>query len=93
MSAAADPTDFLLGAAWLDVASSNVARARYDPATETLTIAYQDGRAWDYDPISAEQAEAFARAESAGTWLWDNVRVRGSRSQHRVNARPAAAAE
>ena len=72
---------------WLDVSSSNVASARYDADTQSLIIRYLSGDTWEYSPISEAEALSFATAPSHGRWIWDNVKVRGTRNQHVKSAR------
>ena len=78
---------FLRGDELLLVQSSNVAAAQYHPDDDKLMIEYLDGSAWLYGPgVSVRMAEDFARARSKGTWVWDNIKVRGTVSQHQVPA-------
>src|SRR5947207_659628 len=77
-SAGVIPSDeveaFLDHGAPLLVSSSKVGMAQYFPADQKLMVEYLDGKAWLYDPISRAKAEAFARAPSKGTWVWDNIK-------------------
>jgi KTSC domain len=68
------------------VSSSNVSSARYHRDTLSLVITYLSGDTWVYDPVSPAEAEAFLLAPSKGRWLWDHVKVRGSRHAHQKNA-------
>ncbi len=63
---------------WAPMASSNVAGASYEHEEERLTIGYLDGSYYQYQPVSYEKALDFYRAGSKGTWVWDNLRVRGT---------------
>jgi hypothetical protein len=87
--------DFTYNGAILYVHSSNVQSAQYDIESQTLLVAYlpkknSAGAIWQYDPISEDEAIAFANAHSKGSFLWDVVRVRGTRHGHKVNARRVA---
>jgi hypothetical protein len=76
---------FLMGR-WEPVSSSNVAEAAYDRDSGRLLVRYKSGGGgWWYE-VGREAAEAFYAAPSHGGWLWDNVKVRGSRSEHQVPA-------
>lgn len=77
---------WLASAEWEAVTSSNVAAIRYDRAGGGwLHVAYHVGPAWRYR-VPEAAALALYHAPSKGTWLWDNVKVRGSVHQHRVPA-------
>lgn len=64
--------------------SSNVAayhydlRGQFDNAPETLVIEYKDGSFYGYSPVSEALARSLFNAGSKGTWVWDNLRVRGT---------------
>jgi hypothetical protein len=60
-------------------ASTNVDSAWYDIDKGELFIKYQDGSLYRYESISPHEAESFARSASAGTWVWDVLRVRGTK--------------
>lgn len=78
--------NFVYGGEPLPVSSSNVASATYALDEEQLTISYLDGAAWQYSPVTVEEALDFARALSKGTWVWDNLKVRGTVHQHQKTA-------
>ncbi len=73
---------FLAGT-WEPVDSSNVAEAAYDADASRLLVRFDSGHGHWY-AVSPSQARDFYEAPSKGTWLWDNVRVRGSKTEHRV---------
>jgi hypothetical protein len=79
--------DFLDNEQLLFVTSSNVAAAQYFGETRELMVEYLDGAAWIYGDISLAEAEAFARAPSKGTWIWDVVKVRGTVHDHKKPAK------
>jgi hypothetical protein len=70
----------------LFVHSSNVAMAQYHLAEGKIMIEYLNGEAWLYGSVSASEALDFAKAQSKGGWLWDNVRVRGTKHDHKKPA-------
>jgi hypothetical protein len=73
---------FLTGEAELSVVSSNVRSAVYNPQQGVLAVTYLNGKTYRYGSITVDEAASFARASSHGTWLWDNIRVRGSKTEH-----------
>ena len=84
-----DPSEVadFLAHQWVAVSSSNHVRARWDEEARTLEIQYDDGSTWAYDPVSRDEATDYLLAPSKGTWMWDHVRVRGSKHAHQKNAR------
>jgi hypothetical protein len=67
----------------MSVSSSNVRAASYDARSQTLTVEYLDGRAYRYGDVSEDEALSFATTPSKGTYVWDYLRVRGSKTAHR----------
>ena len=49
--------------------STSIRRSSWDPATQTLTIEFHQGRVYDYHDVSYEEWTAFAKADSAGGHL------------------------
>jgi hypothetical protein len=74
--------EFLWFGELLLVRSSNVAAAQYFPEDEKLMVEFLNGSAYLYAGVGVEEARAFAEADSKGSWLWDNVRKRGSKTAH-----------
>ncbi len=72
----------------LFVISSNVKAAMYDPDTQWLHIAYNNGDQWRYGQVSQVEVERFALAGSKGDWIWENVRIKGKGNKH-LHRRPA----
>jgi hypothetical protein len=68
----------------LFVRSTNVAMAQYFKADEKLMIEYLNGSAYLYSDVSERMALDFAQSPSKGDWVWSHLRVRGSRTEHRV---------
>ncbi len=69
------------------VHSSNVESATYYPDEKRLRIQYHGGgrriSTYDYDNVDLAEAEAFLRAPSKGSWCWNYLRVRGSKTAHK----------
>lgn len=65
------------------VHSTNVVMAQYFIQTKQMMVEYKDSRAYLYDNVSEDEAINFAKAESKGVWVWDNLRVRGSKTAHK----------
>lgn len=65
------------------VHSTNVDYAQYDIDKQELTIGYKGDGAYVYSNVSEEEAISFATAFSKGSWAWDRLRVRGSKTAHR----------
>lgn len=80
-----DAEDFLNGQP-LFVHSSNVAMVQYHAADNKMMVEYKDGSAWLYSPVTLEEAKSFLRRQSKGAWVWDNLRVRGTKHGHKKNA-------
>lgn len=81
-----DVQAFLDGQLSLAFDSTNVEAAHYDPHAQELYVTYHSGDRWAYG-IPPSAAEDFAHAHSKGTWIWDNVKVRGTIHAHQVPAR------
>lgn len=77
---------FLYGNNWTSFTSTYLKAARYDWNTSTLQVLYPDGTVWSYRNVTPGEARDFYEAPSKGTWMWDNVRVRGTKSQHQKPA-------
>lgn len=67
---------------WVSVTSSNHAAAMYDPEGQTLFIRFKSGQETQYLGVPPEIAEGYAVADSHGTYHWDHIRVRGSKTEH-----------
>lgn len=53
--------------------SANVKAASYDPDTQKLTVQLNGGT-YVYDSVSAEKAQAFADADSHGSFLHTQIK-------------------
>jgi hypothetical protein len=69
---------------WISVTSSNVAAGMYSPDTETLHLRFHNGGEYQYLGISPADAEEFAVADSAGGFVWNRLRIRGTKNGARV---------
>lgn len=67
----------------LFVHSTNVAMAQYFFTTKQMMVEFLGGGAYLYDGVTEDEAIQFAKAPSKGGWVWDNLRVRGSRNKHK----------
>ncbi len=59
------------------VSSSNIRSIGHDPATNTLTVEFNNGAQWNYAGVSAKDHEAFLNAESVGSHFHANIRNGG----------------
>jgi hypothetical protein len=81
-----DPEErFIYEGEWTsNFTSSNVSayhydlRGEYDNAPNTLVIEFHDGSFYSYHPVPESLARSLYNAGSKGTWVWDNLRVRGT---------------
>jgi hypothetical protein len=59
---------------WIQLASSNLSRARYDPDTSTLEIEFKDGRVYQYFDVPPQVFEGLLSAESHGGFLHSQIK-------------------
>ena len=59
------------------VESSYVSGIGYDPVTKTLRVEHKDGKAYDYEGVSAESYMSVISAESIGKALHEFVKKAG----------------
>lgn len=76
--------DAFLAGELTEVVSSHHRAAVYDAAGQKLTLIFRDGGAYEYYGVTLDMARSYAAAASKGTWVWDNLRVRGSKTAHKV---------
>lgn len=74
---------FLYNEELLFVNSSNVGAVQYFPEDGKIMVEFLGGSAYLYSNITPEEARSFVNAQSKGGWVWDHLRVRGSRTAHR----------
>ena len=82
----ASPQEALLAGDWVASTSPQIELVQYDRDAQVLRVQYPGGVGWRYDPVPEAQALAFAAGGFRMTWVWDNIRVRGSKTRHQVNA-------
>ncbi len=75
--------DFVYHGQKFPVHSTNVSYAVYYLDKQAMEVEFLDGSAYLYEDVTEDEAIGFAKAQSKGGWVWDNLRVRGSRTQHR----------
>ena len=66
----------------LFVHSSNVVMAQYFPDDEKMLVEFKNEASYLYSDVSQEEALDFAKANSKGEWVWDHLRIRGSKTGH-----------
>lgn len=65
------------------VGSSNVVAGRYFLDSEKLVIEFNTGGIYLYSSISEEDARVFLRRKSKGGFVWDYLRIRGTKLGHK----------
>ncbi len=75
--------DFVENEQPLFVNSSNVVMVQYFPEVSKLLVEFKGGTSYLYSQVSKSEALSFAQAQSKGSWVWSNLRVRGSKTAHR----------
>lgn len=63
--------------------SSNVTSIQYDITRSILQVGYKDGSLYDYFGVPVQFAKSMLQSLSKGTWVWDNLRIRGTKLGHR----------
>ena len=72
-------TDFVYNGEVLYFHSTNVAWASYRVDTRELLVGYKKGRVYEYSNVNENEALMLAYAFSKGGFVWDHLRVRGTR--------------
>lgn len=54
--------------------SSNIESATYDRANKTMRVTFKNGAVYDYAGVGIREANAFEKAESAGTYFKDHIK-------------------
>lgn len=67
----------------LFVTSSNVQAAQYDQSELTLLVWFLDGSLYQYSGVTPHEAISFATAPSKGLWVWQTLRISGTKDGHR----------
>lgn len=83
-----DVEGFIYDGDLIYVNSSNVLAAQYHPEVNKMMVEFHGGKssgysAYLYSNVSIDEAISFAQAQSKGAWVWDHLRVRGSRTAHK----------
>lgn len=68
----------------ISAASSNVSWYSYDPGRNVLIIGFLNLSMYAYGNVSEAEAVSLLFAPSKGTWVWDNIRVRGKGNSRRT---------
>lgn len=68
---------------FLPVNSTNVRGATYFQESNQMLVEFKGGSAYVYSNVSEQEAINFAQAASKGAWVWDNLRIRGTKYGHR----------
>lgn len=68
-----------------DFSSSNVRWVQYDIKAQSLFIRFWNGNLYRYWTMTEREAASMYNSASKGTWVWDNLRVRGTKLGHRKN--------
>lgn len=77
-----DVEGFLYNNELLVVNSSNVNAAQYYPEEQKMMVEFRNGSAYLYSNVSLDEARLFVREKSKGSFIWNQFRVRGSRTAH-----------
>jgi hypothetical protein len=80
-------TSPLIKRSFIRVASSNISEAAYEPDKLVMTLRYKGGATYEYWLVSPSEWQSFLLAPSKGSWSWDFLRVRGSKTLHQKNYR------
>lgn len=86
--------DPLVTGEFIEVSSSNVHSIAYDLENALLYVRFlgpapegevrtDPGSLYQYRDVTPRQFQGFQRAASKGSWVWDNLRIRGTVSGHR----------
>lgn len=70
--------------------SKNIARAGYDPATQTLRIEFRNGGAYDYADVPSETHTGLVAADSPGSYF--HKEIRGKYGHRKLEPQTDAAA-
>lgn len=62
--------------------SSNVSWIQYDQDRNVLQVGYLNLSIYVYGDVNPQEAASMLFAGSKGTWIWDNIRVRGKGNAH-----------
>jgi hypothetical protein len=74
---------FVYDAQPLFVHSSNVAMMQYHKDAQKLLVEFLNGSAYLYSNVSEQEAIQAAKQPSKGGFVWDSLRVRGTKKGHK----------
>lgn len=57
----------------IGVDSSMISAAGYDPETSTLVVLFNNGKAYEYHGVPAEEYQGLMAAESKGSYMRDHI--------------------
>lgn len=78
------PLDRFLEGEWVaNFFSSNVAGFSWREADSILIVQYKDGSIYQYEQVHMEEAVSMFQTQSKGGWVWDNLRIRGTKLGYR----------
>lgn len=65
------------------VNSSNVVMAVYYSDAKKMLVEYKGGASYLYSSVDEREAISFVQAQSKGGWVWDFLRIRGTKYGHK----------
>jgi len=68
---------------WVSWPSTNCVGGRYIADQLYMELEFKDGSYYGYFNITPEEAASMYRATSHGGWVWDNLRIRGTKLGYR----------
>lgn len=68
---------------WVSWPSTNCVGGRYIPESLYMELEFKDGSYYGYFNVGREEAESMYHATSHGGWVWDNLRIRGTKLGYR----------
>ena len=75
--------DFVYDKQIFFVHSTNVVAAQYFHETQQMMVEFKGHKSYLYSDVSIPEAISFTMAGSKGGWVWDHLRVRGSKWKHK----------
>lgn len=76
------PLELFLAGEFVPVTSSNVGQIAYVEGEQKLMVIFLDMNEYEYHNVSRAEAESLFAAGSKGGWVWDHLRVRGTKLGH-----------
>lgn len=72
---------------FFQVRSSNVKEAAWEPDKLVMTVRFHGNKTYEYWLVSHSEWLSFLMSPSKGSWVWDFLRVRGSKTAHQKSHR------